>query len=253
MSDFKLGFAAVQNSEFYTNGPGKSIMDCSNYPKAIQDHLNAEIDMIQKVLKKGQYTGVFEIGSAQAENAQKFVDQGFSYFGIDINADFVQTAKERLKILSSHKQKAETVLLDFYQLSAHFLSTHDVNSYILFLPFNLFGNFSDKVGAIQKLLSLKQDFVISFYDISSQAYMARKDYYCACQFEDLEYHETKNFAHFYSADGLDSIAYRIDCLEQMICDQKRNPEDAITIEKLSFGAFGKAIYVRFLDDRVIKS
>ena len=131
VSDFKVGFAAVQNIDFYANGPGKSIMDCDNYPKAIQDHLNAEIDAIQKVLKEGQYNGAFEIGSAQAENAQKFLDQGFSYFGIDINTDFVQTAKRKLKTLSSLTRRADTALFDFYQLSTHFLSAHDINLYHL--------------------------------------------------------------------------------------------------------------------------
>jgi hypothetical protein len=236
--------SSLLGNSFYKNGQGRKIMDRSNFPSEIQNHLNNEILIVLDILKKNHYVGVLEIGSARGTNALTILNNNFLYFGIDINSNFVEQAKRQMFQEGIDSSKYAFELFDFYDLSEHFFIKRNLKKYLVYLPFNLFGNFIDIRLAIKKLLDTKRDFIIATYDTTTAAYEARKKYYQSCGFKDLEYHETVNTSKFYSSDGLDSTAYDVSQVEKIIQEENAKLDNFLKIKKLKYGTFGVLLYIK---------
>jgi hypothetical protein len=218
--------------EFYcSEGPGFKIMNEENYPESIKSFLYDELCYIIKILSKGNYYVLLEIGSANSIKALTIVQKNYKYYGIDINSRFVQEATQSFAE-KNISDKAKVKLMSFFELNSSFEAFNINEKVLIVLPFNLFGNLGNPKKSLEKLFILCQDFIISYYKVNLTSYLAREEYYKNCEYKNLIYTKDNSQAKFTSSEGLCSITYSPEYIERIIHELVQELEFPFKIDKI---------------------
>lgn len=229
---------------FYAKSSGKEIMNPENYPKEITEFLEDEKKLVIKNLSINNYDSLLEIGCAESVRAKEIVKQGYKYFGIDINKEFIKNSK-----LYLNKEKlTEQAFVDdisFFELDSSHIFLQ--KKCLILFPFNLFGNLEEE-QTLNHLFTLRKDFIIVTYTFDEKAEKIRGNYYNNCQYTNVKFIKNDNFSTFTSDEGLHSTSYNQNFLKNMIVEKAKLFRLLSTIEITlqSFNDIGLAILVKFL-------
>lgn len=229
---------------FYHTKSGEMIMNPTTYSEGIKKFLEKEHEFILNHIKK--YDVFFEIGCGPGHRASEVVKQ-CDFFGIDINPNYIQLAKQSFVANNIH-ERARTELISANSLNPNSFPIDKEKHVLIYYPFNLLGNITDFEEVLENMIDIGSDFCFSTYKINEEARESRKSYYTNCGCQQLQYTTNPIGDLFRSKDGLHSAAFRIGYMIElinMILNEKKKT-CSITISDLT--EIGYVIYVTDIGD-----
>ena len=193
-----------KGKEFYDIGHGDLLVDERNYPNEIQEFLKSEISLLNSF--RDQFEYLIEVGCMNGRYLDWAVSFSKKYFGIDIVQRYIDEAKEKILSLNLPSHDYEVGLCSVEEIST-ILDSKIINKFLLFFPFNSFGNMRDAYPILKILNSKNYPFLISSYQTTNRACKTRLAYYKKCGYKDIECINDEKGVRFISKEGLNTIAY----------------------------------------------
>ena len=170
----------------------------------------------------------------EARNLDVAINNKKGYIGIDIVPSYIEKSKKIIKEINP------SIMCDAYCLDAEkmkelkkmFIRYKEYKSLIYF-PFNSFGNMNNPYNVINNFIHLEEsDFIIFSYGTDEKSTDERMKYYENCNYKNLKYSSSNKGVRFYSDDGLNTIAYSKDYIEQMIKETSKLKVKTRKFEKI---------------------
>jgi SAM-dependent methyltransferase len=230
-------------SSFYLTKSGKMIMDPITYTEGIKQFLRCEDQYIFSVL--ADYDILFEIGCARAERAERVAQCGYNFYGIDINQEYIDYARDcfRWKNLDSH---ATATLFSANDLTPATFPISPYKRALIVFPFNLLGNLQDFHIVLENMLDIGQDFCFSTYKFTDQVRKSRMHYYKSCGCQQIRYSTTPIGDLFDSEDGLHSAAFRVGYIVDIIIGLLENKGKTATVTVTDLDHVGYIVHIKHI-------
>lgn len=223
---------------FYGTEKGNRLVDENNYPDSIKVFLKEENKiLISSILK---HDVIIEVGCMEARNMEHAINNGKKYIGIDIVDQYIKIANE---IVQKRKLEntCEFICLDAEKLDDILKESRLLKaskSPLFFFPFNSFGNMENYLKVLESISRIKNaDFILFSYNTDERATNERFEYYNNCNYENLSINKEKNGVRFISANGLNSMAYNKNFLQEVINQTK------VDLEIKEFAEIGIAYFI----------
>lgn len=165
------------NQFFYSErGGSDTIMNPQHYSDQVEFFLEQERECLESLLRCRNYKCVVEIGCHDGRNSKWLSDLCDRYAGIDLN----ESAISRANYLNNNTDRVR-----FYCRKAD--DSNFIDEYkslsgnkIIYLPFNIVGNFVDPRSLIENYLASGFDVVMSLFNNNIETTLGRYLYYRKC-------------------------------------------------------------------------
>lgn len=193
---------------FYGTDNGNRLVNETNYPQSIKDYLEKEGEILNQEVKKHDI--IIEVGCMEARNMEVAIRNGKKYIGIDIVSEYIDIAN-RIAKQRNLQETCEFLCIDAEKLD-DILKKSDLlkksQTPLFFFPFNSFGNMSNFDRVIKSIGNIKNsDFILFTYQTDDKSTTERFKYYDNCNYSNLKVNYEKNGVRFTADDGLNSMAY----------------------------------------------
>lgn len=202
---------------FYGADVGNRLVDENNYPDSIKNYLEREKNIL--INSMGEHDIIIEVGCMEARNMEHAIKNNKKYIGIDIVPKYIEIANRIVK------QRKLTSTCEFLCIDAEKLDRILQESALLkgsekplfFFPFNSFGNMNNFDNVIRSISKIKNsDFIIFTYQTDEKSTNERFKYYNNCNYDNLRCIKEANGVRFIADNGLNSMAYNEDFLQNII-------------------------------------
>jgi len=202
--------------DFYESGKGDRLIDSLLFPEEIKQFLICEKRILDSLADS--FDLLVEVGSMYGRYLKWAVENGKRYFGIDVVERYIEAGRKI--VLDSQLDPARyRFVLSGAENVAELVITHEwsikPNRCILFFPFNSFGNMNDPLTVIRGVRKSGLPFLISTYGTSKEINICREKYYRNCGYSEIVGIEDEKGVRFVSPDGLSTIAYHPDYLQEI--------------------------------------
>lgn len=199
----------MNNKIFYKSSSGGEIMLSYNFNKEVVAFLITEAAFVSKILLLNKYDVLIELGCDRAKNYNIADLHKINYIGVDIRDSVIK------KLENSDYNNATFYCFDFLNIEKILPLIKNKKSLCLF-PFNLAGN----IPNIHNILtSYKQlidaNIILSMWQCSKKANLARNQYYNNCGLTNLQFEET-SIANNFVSNSFTSKSYKSSFLNNLI-------------------------------------
>jgi len=196
---------------FYGEDRGWHMFDGDRVTREVGSYLTAEADSLHALLDAGDYDQLVEVGCGYGRYLDWALSRGLSYVGVDIVPWMIKVAELRL---TAARAKYQAPRCSVFVHEAEKLSSLKILrrpgrpvKALIFFPFNCFGNVSKIDKVIDSLSDLEADCAISTFKIDAVSTKARKEYYEACGYKNLNTRIVRTGLLFNSDEGFHAMAY----------------------------------------------
>jgi SAM-dependent methyltransferase len=221
----------TKTERFYSVQGGDRLVDPNNYPDEIVEYLNKEADLIRTILHTGNYTTLFEVGCMNARNLSLAVEHGIHYFGIDIVERYIEESQKEVSD-RGNSIKAAVKCMSVCDLTKDTALILQGEKPLCIFPFNAFGNVSNVDLAVDRLVDLGLDILISTYRNDAETQRTRYEYYLACKYKNLRCITSEDAVIFSSEEGFHSVAYSESFIRRLLTSRR------YIVKVFSIGAIG---------------
>ena len=202
---------------FYGTDDGNRLVDENNYPDSIKKYLEKEKSIL--IESMGEHDIIIEVGCMEARNMKYAIENKKKYIGIDIVPEYIEIANRIIK------QRKLTSTCEFLCIDAEKLDRILEESKLLksskkplfFFPFNSFGNMEHFDKVIRSISKIRNaDFILFTYQTDEKSTEERLKYYSNCNYDNLRCLREEIGIRFIADNGLNSMAYREDYLQDFI-------------------------------------
>lgn len=191
---------------FYACGAGDQLFSDAHFPPAINAFLQSERMLLAAAARSRQV--IVEIGCHEGTHAGWCRAAGKRYLGIDPVERYIQRGRARLAEAAQQRctlvvGRAEQV----DELIARELAGIAPSDILLFIPFNCFGNITEVESAVRSIARSGCALLLSSYQTTPAALLARFAYYAACGYNPLTLSRDERGELFHDALGLHTYAY----------------------------------------------
>jgi len=201
-----------KKQEFYDIGHGDFLVNEGNYPNEIQEFLKSELVLLNSF--SSQFVHLIEVGCMNGRHLDWAISFSKKYLGIDIVQRYIDDAKKTILSLGVSLPDYEAELCSIEKISS-LLSNKKIDQFMLFFPFNSFGNMKAAYPVLKVLKNNNYPFLISSYQTNKQANESRLTYYKKCGYKNIECIDDEKGIRFISEEGLNTIAYHPTYLEKI--------------------------------------
>ena len=220
-------------NNFYDSGEGDRLIDPSRYPKEIADYLLGEEELLSSA--SARFETLIEAGCMEGRYLDWAVTEKKRYLGIDVVERYIRNGRKRI-LSSGLNPKDYRIEIGDAALIHELLRENEwlcANAKIIIIfPFNSFGNMDDPDAVLASLSKTQRHFLICSYSTSQFANEVRLRYYENCGYEQIKLLADEIGIRFTSADGLNTIAYHTNYLEQLA------RKNGIALTATSFSSIG---------------
>jgi len=198
---------------FYGTDIGDRLIDERYFPGEIKKFLNKEKELLSQA--DSAYDFLVEVGCMHGRYMEWALVQNKAYIGLDVVSRYIERGRKRAQDLSVSDDRCQFILGGAEEIDVKIIPELlgiKSNRFLLFFPFNSFGNMRDCNLVIGSLKRSKLPFLISTYLTTSEATSCRQKYYEACQYHGLKVTEDVDGVRFSADEGLCSVAYHADFL-----------------------------------------
>jgi hypothetical protein len=206
----------IRTKDFYGSGKGDHLIDSYFFPKEIKQFLAEERRILGSL--KGSFDFLIEIGSTHGCYLKWAVKNDKHYLGVDIVQRYIKVGRRVILDLQLDTDKYKFVLGGAEKITDLItLDGRDIepNRCLLFFPFNSFGNMEDPLVVIKSIKASGIPFLISTYSTNQEASIYRERYYKNCGYFDIFKIRDEKGVRFVSSDGLSTIAYHSDYIQEI--------------------------------------
>lgn len=224
-----------EQQRFYSSY-GSPILEEENYPSDIKEYLDSERSHVLKLLRKGHYEAILEVGCGQARNLDLAKEANVDYYGIDFVESNIIAAKRKINHYISSKS-AVVECMSINDLNYNKLSIPKNSKVMCFFPFNAFGNVADIFITLNNLIGLNYDIYISTYKTENFATKVRERYFLNCGYKNITVVEDSRGVTFTSTEGLQYTAYSKDFILNLL------KGSGCFMEAYDFCGIGSSFYI----------
>jgi hypothetical protein len=195
---FKMQLNTSGNLDYYLGGTGAEIMSVGNFNDGVMSLLRIESAFLSKILAERSHDALLEMGCDQAGSYDVAQLHGVKYVGVDIRT---QVIDELLQLAASEGKYANAIFM-----RDDLLNIGDIRAKVgrgcralCLLPFNLIGNLGALDEFFRAYASADMDLLISSWQCSTAALVARSDYYENCGIDGLKVIENESSQCFVSS------------------------------------------------------
>lgn len=201
------------NLNYYRSADGGNIMSAENFNDGVISLLRTESAFVSRILQQQNYDVLLEMGCDLARSYDIAKMHEIHYIGIDIRKNVIDALLERAarSNMYEHALFINDNILNINEISLKYQLNQTT---LCLLPFNLIGNFTDLETLFSVYAEASMDVVVSSWQCSPQASIARSDYYTNCGISDLDFIET-DISHCFTRSGFRSEAYSQQHLNQV--------------------------------------
>lgn len=199
----------MDNKLFYTSLSGKEIMLSYNFNEEVIAFLVTEAAFVSKVLLLNSYDVLIELGCDKAKSYSLADLHAINYIGVNIRESIIK------KLEKSNYNNAAFYCFDFLE-TEKLVPLIENKKTLFFFPFNLAGNISnikDILISYKKIINA--DIILSMWQCSNKADLAREKYYNNCGLINLKFERT-NVAHSFVSNNFTSKSYKSSFLNELI-------------------------------------
>ncbi|MBP2169418.1 hypothetical protein J2125_002610 [Erwinia toletana] len=214
---------AVTVETFYCYESGWRMFDVSRLTSAVNAYLCAEKAIIANLLQQpeAQIDEFIEVGCGYGRYLPLISAQNINYCGIDLVSWLVALGKIRLPLYQAHSAGQARIEVCSVDKVRDLLIASDqdkTKKFCIFFPFNCFGNLPYPRQVLAHLSGLNVTMIISGFLPDARTSDLRQDYYAKCGCQHLQVSPGEQGTLITSADGLNSLAYHPESLQQLLAE-----------------------------------
>src|SRR4030042_1009095 len=232
--------------DFYESGKGDRLIDPLLFPEGIKQFLICEKRILEALVDS--FDLLVEVGSMYGRYLKWAVENGKRYFGIDVVERYIEAGRKIILDSQLNPIKYRFVLgraENITKLVRPDEWSVKPNRCILFFPFNSFGNMNDPLTVVRSIRKSGLPFLISTYGTSEEINIYREKYYKNCGYARIDSIQDKKGVRFTSPDGLNTIAYHLDYLQNVFVTNH------LKVTDIPFSKIGMAFVSSELAEKII--
>lgn len=234
--------------DFYESGKGDHLIDPLFFPEEIRQFLICEKRILEALADS--FDLLVEVGSMYGRYLKWAIGDGKCYFGIDVVERYIEAGRKIILdsqldpikykfVLGGAENITELVRPDEWSAKP--------NRCILFFPFNSFGNMNNPLTVIRGIRKSGLPFLISTYGTSEEINICREKYYKNCGYSKIISIQDKKGVRFTSPDGLNTIAYHLDYLQNAFV------ANDLKVTVIPFSKIGTAFVSSELAEKIVSA
>ncbi|MBD1601359.1 class I SAM-dependent methyltransferase [Pseudomonas typographi] len=218
---------------FYASGSGDRLFSDDHFPPAISAFLQSERALLAAAARHKH--AIVEIGCHEGTHAEWCRAAGKHYLGVDPVERYIRQGlakqpdfgeRECKLVVGSAEQIDEIIVRELDGILP--------SDILIFIPFNCFGNITAVESAVGSIARSGCSLLLSAYQTSLPALLARFSYYAACGYNPLTLSRSERGELFHDNNGLHTYAYAAAWLSALFS------RFAMTVTPIRHGGIGQA-------------